>query len=119
MSLAIIYYQIALVFCALPLLLESVDSATPPVAEGRYLLRFGPDQGPKSDIPNGTNLGLFKISFRTFWRTAPKCTDTDLKKSQIFPFGVNLALFISNPDTPARRLCLYGAKCDVTRDAGS
>ena len=69
--------------------------------------------------PKWENLGLFKISVSTFWRTAPKCTDTDLKKSQIFPFGVNLALFISNPDTPARRLCLYGAKCDVTRDAGS
>ena len=29
--------------------------------------------------PNGTNLGLFKISFSTF------CTETDLKKSQICP----------------------------------
>ena len=35
--------------------------------------------------PNATNLGLFKISFSTFWRTAPKCTETDLKKSQICP----------------------------------
>ena len=33
----------------------------------------------------GTNLGLFKISFSTFWRLAPKCTETDLKKSQICP----------------------------------
>ena len=34
-----------------------------------------------------TNLGLFKISFSTFWRGAPKCTDTDLKKSQICPIS--------------------------------
>ena len=35
--------------------------------------------------PNGTNMRLFKISFSTFWRAAPKCTETDLKKSQICP----------------------------------
>ena len=35
--------------------------------------------------PNGTNLGLFKISFSTLWRAAPKCTETDLKMSQICP----------------------------------
>ena len=35
--------------------------------------------------PNGTNLGLFKISFSTFSLAKPKCTETDLKKSQIFP----------------------------------
>ena len=35
--------------------------------------------------PNGTNVGLFKISFSTFWLTEPKCTETDLKKSQICP----------------------------------
>ena len=33
--------------------------------------------------PNETNLGLFKISFSTFWLSEPKCTETDLKKSQI------------------------------------
>ena len=32
--------------------------------------------------PNGINLGLFKIRFSTFWLTEPKCTETDLKKSQ-------------------------------------
>ena len=32
---------------------------------------------------DGTNLGLFKISISTFWRGAPKCTETDLKKAQI------------------------------------
>ena len=31
--------------------------------------------------PNGTNLGLFKVSFNTFWLGEPKCTETDLKKS--------------------------------------
>ena len=35
--------------------------------------------------PNGTNLGLFKISFSTFWLGEPKCTEIDLKKSQICP----------------------------------
>ena len=33
--------------------------------------------------PNGTNLGIFKISFSTFWLAEPKCTEADLKKSQI------------------------------------
>ena len=39
---------------------------------------------------NGTNLGLFKISFSTFWRPAKsypsesKCTETDLKKICFF-----------------------------------
>ena len=28
--------------------------------------------------PNGTNLGLFKISFSTFWLGEPKCIETDL-----------------------------------------
>ena len=28
--------------------------------------------------PNGTNLGLFKISFSTFWLGEPKCTETNL-----------------------------------------
>ena len=30
-------------------------------------------------VPNGTNLGHFKISFSTFWLGEPKCTETDLK----------------------------------------
>ena len=34
--------------------------------------------------PNGTNLGLFKISFSTFWLGEPKCTETDLKISLQF-----------------------------------
>ena len=39
----------------------------------------------RSDWPNGTHLGLFKISFSTFGLGEPKCTETDLKKSQICP----------------------------------
>ena len=35
--------------------------------------------------PNETNLGLFKISLSTFWLGEPKCTETDLKQSQICP----------------------------------
>ena len=35
--------------------------------------------------PNGTNLALFKISFSSFWLGGPKCSETDLKKSQICP----------------------------------
>ena len=79
--------------------------------------------------PNGTNLGLFKISFSTFWLAEPKSTETDLKKSQhvlkmvlksprfvtfggqtvvklilkrprFVPFGANLNQFGDNPDTP-------------------
>ena len=45
-------------------------------------VRFGPKVG--QICPNGTNLGLFKISFSTFWLGEPKCTEADLKKSQIF-----------------------------------
>ena len=30
---------------------------------------------------NRTNLGLFKISFNTFWLGNPKWTETDLKES--------------------------------------
>ena len=36
-------------------------------------------------FPNGTNLGLFKIRFSAFWRGAPKCTESDLKKSPVCP----------------------------------
>ena len=32
---------------------------------------------------NGTNLGIFKISFSTFWLIKSKRTESDLKKSQI------------------------------------
>ena len=36
-------------------------------------------------VLNETNLGLFKISFSTFWLAEPKCTETDLRNSQICP----------------------------------
>ena len=36
-------------------------------------------------VSNRTTLGLFKISFSTFWLIEPKCIETDLKKSQICP----------------------------------
>ena len=49
--------------------------------------------------PNKTNLGLFKISFSTFGLTEPKCTETDLKKSQICPIQGYLTLFGTNLDT--------------------
>ena len=35
--------------------------------------------------PNGTNLGLFKIGFSTFYFAESKCTETDYKESQMFP----------------------------------
>ena len=35
--------------------------------------------------PNGANLRLFNISFRIFSLFEPKCTETDLKESQICP----------------------------------
>ena len=40
--------------------------------------------------PNGTNLGVFKISFSTFWLAEPKCTETDLKNFKFVPFEANL-----------------------------
>ena len=47
--------------------------------------------------PNGTNLGLFKISFSTFWLGEPKCTETDLKKSQNCPiWGQSDSIWMTN-----------------------
>ena len=47
-------------------------------------IKFGIQIG--SDWPKiQTNLGLFKISFSTFWLSEPKCNETDLKKYQIYP----------------------------------
>ena len=58
------------------------------------------DQGLSGLVPNcviltrkGINLGLFKISFSTFWLDEPKCTETYLKKSQIYPICGNLIEF--------------------------
>ena len=46
-----------------------------------------PDLAPKwvRLAPNGTNPGNFQIRFSTFWRTAPKGTESDLKISRICP----------------------------------
>ena len=47
--------------------------------------------------PNWTNLGLFKISFSTFWLGEPKCTETDLKKTQICPiWGQSDPIWMAN-----------------------
>ena len=45
----------------------------------------GVAQNRVSLAPNGPNMGLFKISFSTFWLAKPKGTETDLKKSHICP----------------------------------
>ena len=49
---------------------------------------------------NGTNLGLLKINFSTFWLGEPKCTETYLKSPQFVPFGADQTQFGDNPDTP-------------------
>ena len=49
---------------------------------------------------NRTNLGLFKISFNTFWLGNPKWTETDLKESKISPICANLNHFDAKPDIP-------------------
>ena len=54
-------------------------------------VRIGPDLGQMA--PNKTNVGFFKISFSAFWLGEPKCTETDLKKSQICQFRTNLTQF--------------------------
>ena len=48
-----------------------------------------------SDLPQmGQIRGFFQIRFSTFWRPAPKCTESDLKKIPGFvPFGANLTHF--------------------------
>ena len=59
--------------------------------KNKYLRRYAgarlPDLAPKwvRLAPNGTNLGNFQIRFSTFWRPAPKCTQSDLKNSRICP----------------------------------
>ena len=68
---------------------------------------------------NRTNLGLLKISFSTFWLGEPKCTETDLKKSQICP---NWALFdpiwmpnLTSPVVTGRLAHLRDLACRVGR----
>ena len=51
--------------------------------------------------PKVTNLGVFKISFSTFWLGEPKCTGTDLKKSQICPIWAQYDSIWRKPDIPA------------------
>ena len=47
--------------------------------------------------PNGTHLELFKISFSTFCLGEPKCTEINLKKSQICPIrGQSEPIWIPN-----------------------
>ena len=58
--------------------------------------------------PNATNLGILKISFSTFWlgdiKAEPKCTETDLKKSQICPiWGQSETIWMQNLPSLARR----------------
>ena len=62
------------------------------VRVGPILIQIGPQMGTNLGLFKISfstfsvlNLGLFKISFSTFWRPASKCTETDLKKSQICP----------------------------------
>ena len=49
-------------------------------------------------VPNGTNLGILKISFSTFWLAEPKCTETDLQNSQICSIWNQSNLIRSPPD---------------------
>ena len=47
--------------------------------------------------PNWTNMGFFRSYFSTFWLGEPKCTETDLKKSQICPiWGQSDPIWIPN-----------------------
>ena len=51
--------------------------------------------------PNGTNLGLLKISSSTFWLGEPKCTKANLNKGPRFvPFGANVTKFGANLENP-------------------
>ena len=43
--------------------------------------------------PNATNLGLFNISFSTFWLTESHVLKMILKRSRFVPFGANLIQF--------------------------
>ena len=74
-------------------------------------------RGVKFDIhlcqiaPNGKNLGLFKISFSTFWLAEPKCRKTDLIKSQIFPiWGQSDPIWMRNL-TSLIKASLSGMSC--------
>ena len=52
--------------------------------------------GPKWD-----KSGIFQIRFSTFWRGAPKCTESDRKNPRFVPFGSDLTHFAANPDSRA------------------
>ena len=61
-------------------------------------------------------MGLFKITFSTFWLGEPKCTETDLKKSQISPiWGQSDPIWMPNEpkcteiDLKKCKICLFWA----------
>jgi len=56
-------------------------------------VRFGPKL--RQICPKwGQIRGFFQIRFSTFWRGAPKCTESDLEESPDFShFGANLTEF--------------------------
>ena len=65
---------------------SKLDTKSQKEANSEYVSRL-PDLAPKwvRLAPKGTNPGNFQIRFSTFWRTAPKCTESDLKISRICP----------------------------------
>ena len=68
--------------------------------DGQFGIQIGSDWPP-----NGINLGLLKICFSTFWLAEPKCTETDLKKSQIYPIWGPIRPYLNTKfDIPDRYL---------------
>ena len=57
-------------------------------------------------VPKGTNLGLFKISFSTYWLAEPKCTKLIFKSPRLIPLGANLTLFAAHLVIHAKSLIL-------------
>ena len=48
-------------------------------------VKFGIEIGQIGTTWDKSGTFQYRISFSTFWLTEPKCTETDLKKSQICP----------------------------------
>ena len=58
-----------------------------------WVIRFGPTMGQIG--PKGTNPGLLQIRFQYIFDAAPKCTESDLKKSRICPIWGQSDLFLA------------------------
>ena len=58
-------------------------------------------------------LGLVETNFSTFWLAEPKCTEIDLKKTQICPIWHQSSQFVTKPATSETALQQSAYLCKV------